>query len=75
MKIYIYVEDGKGAARESQASVTISKGNGGLPTVLQASEVKVVSKEELEAVLSAKPKEAAVVPPTSQKAPQPTEAA
>lgn len=75
MKIYVYVEDGKDSAREAQASVTINKGNGGMPTILTASEVKVVSKEDLQAVLAAKPKEAAVVPPTNQKAPQPTEAA
>ena len=82
MKIYIYLEES--AQESTPASITINKGNGGMPKTLQASEVSIVSKEELQAVLS-KPKITAtasgvvtkgeaVVPSTKQKAPQPAEA-
>jgi hypothetical protein len=85
MKIYIYVE-GKESAQQTQARVTINKGNGGMPTILEASEVQIVSKDDLKDILAkpkltatataiVTPKEEKAVESTNQKAPQSTEAA
>lgn len=55
MKIYIY-KDSYPATESAQESkpqtVTINRGNGGMPIILHASEVLIVDKEDLEVILS-----------------------
>ncbi len=51
MNIYIYQEQPNGSGAQS---VTVNKSNGGMPLALSADEVRLVTREEMQAILDGK---------------------